>query len=97
MANLGYQRLDLLLRHRTAGSALDTTVTFIGDQFPAPSEKHLGCDNCRQFRKHLSSDQPDFGCQTATLVIGKAQPAAAQLGTEDSVLLAKYWIAYCCS
>jgi hypothetical protein len=82
-----HKRFNFPGRRRPTGLAAGATVVLVRDQPPVPAQQGLRRDNGCDFRQHLSSEQPGFGCKAATLVVGEAKPPAADLSTKYSVFL----------
>jgi hypothetical protein len=74
-------------RHSVDQDGGRSTVIFVCDQFPLPSQQSIGRDDCRDIRQHIPADQADFSSQTTSLLVGKAKAPGTQLSPKDPILL----------
>src|SRR6266545_2920562 len=64
-----YQRCDLAGSTRSTRPTLLTSIVFLGNQLPMPSQQGFGCHDGCDLSQGSSPQLLGFGCETATLVI----------------------------
>jgi hypothetical protein len=69
--------------------ALRAAVGLLGDQASVPAQDGVGCDDRAQILEHLPAEGLAADRQPATLVVVEEDPLAAELLSEDAVLLAE--------
>src|SRR4030095_1445542 len=80
--------LDIIGSPRPSGSALGTAIIFLGNEFPMPGQQCVRRHKVGNVIQYSPADKFGFGCQAATLVIGKSQSPSTELLSEDPVLFA---------
>jgi hypothetical protein len=68
---------------------MGSSVVFLGDQFPMPSQKGLRCDNAGDLGKNLSSQRFGVYGQSAALMVIEAHSPVTELFSKHPILLAK--------
>src|SRR5215472_4089815 len=66
-----------------------SSIVFLGDQLPMPSQQGLGRDNAGDFGKNLSSQRFGLYGQSPALSVIKADSPATELFSKYPILLAK--------
>src|SRR6516225_8676276 len=68
---------------------MGSSIVFLRDQFPMPSQQGLGCDNAGDFGKNLSSQRFGLYGQSPALIVIEAHSPVTELFSKHPILLAK--------
>jgi hypothetical protein len=68
---------------------MGSSIVFLGDQFPMPSQQSLGRDNAGDFGKNLSSQRFGLYGQSPALMVIEAHSPVTELFSKHPILLAK--------
>src|SRR4029450_6916779 len=80
--------LDIIGSPRPSGASLGTAIILLGNEFAMPGQQCIRRHKVGNVMQYSTADKFGFGCQAATLVIGKSQSPSAELLSEDPVLFA---------
>ena len=76
-----------MARRRRAADTLGLVRPLGRDQSMVPAQDRVRCDDGRDLHQELASDPLALGCQPAALVVVQPRDTAAELFSQDSVLL----------
>src|SRR5215469_13177448 len=68
---------------------MGSSIVFLSDQFPVPSQQGLGCDNAGDLGKNLSSQRFGLYGQSPALMVIEAHSPVPELLSKHPILLAK--------
>src|SRR4030095_13068114 len=87
LSQADYEVLDIIGGAWPSGSALGTAIILFGNEFAVPGQQCVRRHKVGNVIQYSTADKFGFGCQAATLVIGKPQSPSTELLSEEPGLL----------